>query len=410
MAKHRDNVIYINGRFLTHSTTGVVRYSREVVTAIDRFLERGDCVPMLRDAEWNLLAPPGTECDLKLRRIRFREIGLGGGHLWEQLHLLRHSAYGRLLSPANSGPIGHPRQIVVIHDAAIFNAPAGYGRSYRMYHKLLEGLLARSARIATVSQFSRRELASCLGIPSEDILLAPDGTDHFRSVVPDPTIVDRLKLEAGKYFVTLGLSTANKNIPLAIEAYRSLNRQEIKLVVVGESSRASGAQNLKAYGGVILAGRVTDKEVAGLLRSATALLFPSRYEGFGIPSLEAMLQGCPVIASTAPAIMEVCGDAALHFHPDDAMTLRDLMQRVLDNPEVAGEMRIKGRCRPDIYQWDATAAALIRGLQDMESAAASSRVAVARHIYQTCLPGQGPRAAPRRSSSAEQCGSAGCGR
>jgi glycosyltransferase involved in cell wall biosynthesis len=383
MAKHRDNVIYINGRFLTHSATGVERYSREVVAAIDRLLERGDCAAMLRDAEWNLLAPPGTECDLKLRRIRFREIGMGGGHLWEQLHLLRHSASGRLLSPANSGPIGHPRQIVVIHDAAIYNAPAGYARSYRTYHKLLDRILARSARIATVSQFSRRELAGCLGIPSEDILLAPNGTDHFRSVVPDPTIVDRLKLEAGKYFVTLGLSTANKNIPLAIEAYRSLNRQEIKLVVVGkESSRTSGAQNLKVYGGVILAGRVTDEEVAGLLRSAIALLFPSRYEGFGIPSLEAMLQGCPVIASTAPAIMEVCGDAALHFHPDDAMTLRDLMQRVLDNPEVAGEMRRKGHCRPDIYQWDATAAALTRALQDMESAAARSMVAVARHIYQ----------------------------
>jgi len=383
MAKPRDNMIYIKGRFLTHSATGVERYSREVVAAIDRLLEQGDCVPMLRDAEWNLLAPPGTECDLKLRRIRFREIGVGGGHLWEQLYLLRHSASGRLLSPANSGPIGHPRQIVVIHDAAIYNAPTGFARSYRTYHKLLDHILARSARIATVSQFSRRELASCLGIPSEDILLAPNGTDHFRSVVPDPSIVDRLKLEAGKYFVTLGLSTANKNIPLAIEAYRSLNRQDINLVIVGkESSHTSGAQNLKVYGGVILAGRVTDEEVAGLLRSAIALLFPSRYEGFGIPSLEAMLQGCPVIASTAPAIMEVCGDAALHFHPDDAMTLRGLMQRVLDNPEVAGEMRTKGRCRPDIYQWDATAAALIRGLQDMESAAARSRVAVARHIYQ----------------------------
>jgi glycosyltransferase involved in cell wall biosynthesis len=392
MAKPRDNMIYINGRFLTHSATGVERYSREVVAAIDRLLEQGDCVPMLRDAEWNLLAPPGTVCDLKLRRIRFREIGVGGGHLWEQLYLLRHSASGRLLSPANSGPIGHPRQIVVIHDAAIYNAPTGYARSYRTYHKLLDHILARSARIATVSQFSRRELASCLGIPSEDILLAPNGTDHFRSVVPDPSIVDRLKLEVGKYFVTLGLSTANKNIPLAIEAYRSLNRQDINLVIVGkESSRTSGAQNLKVYGGVILAGRVTDEEVAGLLRSAIALLFPSRYEGFGIPSLEAMLQGCPVIASTAPAIMEVCGDAALHFHPDDAMKLRDLMQRVLDNPEVAGEMRTKGRCRPDIYQWDATAAALIRGLQDMEAAVARSRVAVARHVY----PNGGPSGATR---------------
>jgi glycosyltransferase involved in cell wall biosynthesis len=389
MAKHRDNSIYINGRFLTQNPTGVQRYSREVVAAIDRLVERGDCPPMLRNVAWSLLAPRGAECDLKLRRIRFHEIGSGRGHLWEQLHLSRHSSSGRLLSPAGSGPIRHPRQIVVIHDAAIYNAPAGYARSYRVSHKLIDALLARSARIATVSHFSRMELASCLGIPSEDILLAPNGTDHFRSVVPDPAIVDRLKLEAGKYFVTLGLSTANKNIPLAIEAYRLLNRRETKLVVVGKgSSRVFGTQNLKANGGVIFTGRLTDEEVTGLLRSATALLVPSRYEGFGIPSLEAMLQGCPVIASTAAGIREACGGAALHFHPDDAMTLRDLMRRVLDEPEVAAAMRAKGYARPDMYQWEATAAALMRGLQDLEWVAGSSKVTVARRIYQKGIPSQ----------------------
>jgi glycosyltransferase involved in cell wall biosynthesis len=387
MVKSKDNSIFINGRFLTQNTTGVQRYSREVVAAIDRLLERGDCLPMLREVEWSLLAPRGAECDLKLRRIRFREIGPGGGHLWEQLQLARHSASGRLLSPAGSGPIRHPRQIVVIHDAGIYNAPAGYARSYRVAHKLMDALLARSARIATVSHFSRMELASCLGIPSEEILLAPNGTDHFKSVGPDPAIVDRLKLQTGKYFVTLGLSTANKNIPLAIEAYRLLDRQDTKLVVVGQgSSRVFGRQNLEASEGVMFTGRLTDEEVTGLLRSATALLFPSRYEGFGIPSLEAMLQGCPVIASTAAGIREVCGGAALHFHPDDAMTLRDLMRRVLDEPEVAAEMRAKGRSRPDVYRWDTAAAALMQGLQDLKWVAGRSKITVARRIYPRNIP------------------------
>jgi glycosyltransferase involved in cell wall biosynthesis len=387
MATHKDNSIYINGRFLTQNPTGVQRYSREVVAAIDRFLERGDCLPMLRDLEWSLLTPRGVECDLKLKRIRLREIGSGGGHLWEQLHLSRHSASGRLLSPANSGPVRHPRQIVVIHDAAIYSAPAGFARSYRVAHKVLDALLARTAKIATVSHFSRTELARFLGIPSEEILLAPNGTDHFKSVVPEPAILDRLKLQTGKYFVTLGLSTANKNVPLAIEAYRLLDRQETRLVVVGEgSSRVLGRQHLEANGGVIFTGRLTDEEVTGLLRSATALLFPSRYEGFGLPSLEAMHQGCPVIASTAGAIREVCGDAALHFHPDNAMALRDLMRRVLDEPEVAAVMRAKGHGRPDLYQWDATAAALISGLQDLEWNAERSRIAVARRIYPRDIP------------------------
>jgi glycosyltransferase involved in cell wall biosynthesis len=387
MTEQNRRAIFINGRFLTQNPTGVQRYSREVVAAIDRLLERGDCPPMLRDAEWSLLAPRGAYCDLALKRIRFLQIGSGSGHLWEQLHLSRYSASGRLLSPANSGPIGHPRQIVVIHDAAIHNAPAGFARSYRVAHKLMDALLARSARIATVSHFSRVELAGCLGIPFEEILLAPNGTDHLKSVVPDPAIVDRLQLHTGKYFVTLGLSTANKNIPLAIEAYRLLNRQDTKLVVVGkESSRVFGRQNLEANGGVILTGRLTDEEVTGLLRSATALLFPSRYEGFGIPSLEAMLQGCPVIASTAAGIREVCGGAALHFHPDDAMTLRDLMRRVLDEPEVAAAMRAKGHSRPDMYRWDTTAAALMRGLQDLKWVAGRSKITVARRIYPRDIP------------------------
>lgn len=367
MAKSTGSAIYINGRFLTQNRTGVQRYSREVVTAIDRLLQQQDCPQVLRDTEWVLLAPPGAECDVPLDRIEFRKIGKGDGHPWEQTHLAKHSWSGRLLSPASSGPIWHPRQIVVLHDAGIYNAPAGYSRKYRIVHRVLDRLLARRAQIATVSYFSQTELGRCLRIPDKDILLAPNGTDHLRTVLPDAAVVDRLGLEAGKYFVTLGLSTANKNIPLAIEAFRLLGRPDTRLVVIGKgSSRVFGSQNLESNPGVIFTGRLTDEEVTGLLRSAAALLFPSRYEGFGIPSLEAMLQGCPVIASTAPGIMEVCGDAALHFHPDNSGMLQDLMRRVLDNPDVAATMRARGHCRPDMYRWDATAAVFIEALERLD--------------------------------------------
>jgi glycosyltransferase involved in cell wall biosynthesis len=221
--------------------------------------------------------------------------------------------------------------------------------------------------IATVSHFSQNELGHCLGISAKDILLAPNGTEHLKAVSPDASVVARLGLEVGKYFVTLGLSTANKNIPLAIEAFRQLGRTDTRLVVIGKGSpRVFGSQHLKSSQGVLFTGRLSDEEVTGLLRSATALLFPSRYEGFGIPSLEAMLQGCPVIASTAPGIMEVCGDAALHFHPDNAELLRDLMRRVLDNPDVAAAMRTKGIRRPDRYRWDDTAAVFLEALDNLD--------------------------------------------
>src|ERR1700679_4242796 len=99
MAQSIDSAIYINGRFLTQNRTGVQRYSREVVGAIDRLLQQDQCPQTLSDAEWVLLAPPGAECDLNLRRIVLRKVGRGDGHLWEQTYLARHSRLGSLLSP-----------------------------------------------------------------------------------------------------------------------------------------------------------------------------------------------------------------------------------------------------------------------------------------------------------------------
>ena len=366
MGKSSDNTIYINGRFLAQNRTGVQRYSREVVTAIDNLLQQKQCPSALRNSEWRLVAPRGAGCDLSLRQIRFCEVGRGRGHLWEQAHLGWHTRSGRLLSLANSGPVGHPRQIVVIHDAAIYNAPAGYAKTYRACHKVMDHLLAGSARIATVSRFSQRELAKSLRIPLDNILLAPNGADHFRAIQPDPAIFSRLQLEAGKYFVALGLSSANKNISVAIEAFTRLRRPEIKLVVIGEASgRVAGAPHFKPAAGVILAGRLNDQEVAALLRSAAALVFPSRYEGFGIPPLEAMAQGCPVLASTADAVMEVCGGAALHFHPNDVSALTRLMGKVLDEPQSVAVSRKMGHYRSSQFCWATAASSLMHALQDM---------------------------------------------
>ena len=379
--------IYINGRFLGQNRTGVQRYSRQVVAAMDRLLDHDQCPPLLRDAEWKLLAPPGTECDLNLRRIQFCEIGSGSGHLWEQIYLARHARSGRLLSPAGSGPLGHRRHVVVIHDAAIYNAPAGYARSYRICHKIIDQVLVRTAKIATVSRFSRSELASCLHIQEEKILLAPNGTDHFQAVFADAAIVERLKLTPGKYFLTLGLSTANKNISLAIEAHARLNRPDIKLVVVGKGSeRVRKTPNFQANPRVVFTGRLTDEEVTGLLRSAAALVFPSRYEGFGIPLLEAMAQGCPVIASTAGAVLEVCGDAALHFDPDNVYGLTDLMSRLIADKDIAATLRKRGLARPQKYQWRTAAAALMRGLQDVESDVEPEEAMAVSRDYENVFP------------------------
>jgi glycosyltransferase involved in cell wall biosynthesis len=368
MAEQNCRSVYINGRFLGQNHTGVQRYSREVVVAIDRLLEREDSPYFAGKTRWHLLAPPGTECDLDLRKLQFSTVGTRTGHLWEQLELPKYASSGVLLSPANSGPVRHRRQIVVIHDAAIYRVPAGFTWKYRVWHKVLDRLLARRARIATISEFSRGELTGTLAIPASDIIVAPNGTDHLKSVVPDHGVMERFNLTQGKYFITLGTSSVNKNIGLAVKAFDLLGRSDTKLVVVGKASaRIAAEQKFTSTRGIIQAGRLSDEQVLGLFGAATALLFPSRYEGFGLPPLEAMASGCPVLASTAAGVLEICGRAALHFPPDDAAKLAELMSRVLDQPEVAGELRERGLARPGRYLWESAATALVAGLQGLQT-------------------------------------------
>jgi glycosyltransferase involved in cell wall biosynthesis len=379
--------IYINGRFLGRDRTGVERYSREVVAALDRLLDQEETQGLFARYQVKLLAPPGTECDLDLRQIHFACVGKFKGHLWEQVDLPRYAASGLLLSLANSAPIRHRKQVTVLHDAAIYRYPAGYTWQYRLFHKLLDSFLVRSAQIATVSEFSRAELAQVLSIPEEAVILAPNGTDHLQSVPQDHQIVDRLNLTPGKYFVTLGLSSTNKNIGMALKAFELLGRADTQLVVIGKAqARIAGTQELQASKNVILAGRLEDQEVRGLLAYAAALLFPSRYEGFGLPPLEAMSVGCPVLASTAGAVMEACGGAALHFHPDNAALLSDLMSRVIGEPELSRELRSRGLARLTHYHWDSTAETLLCALQKMTGGREGNKAASRRYASKTGLP------------------------
>ena len=209
------------------------------------------------------------------------------------------------------------------------------------------------SKLATVSQFSARELAEVLKLPRDQILVAPNGADHLKNA-RDHGIVDRLQLGGAAYFMTLGNFNANKNVAVAIRALNRLENPAVKLVAVG-NTRADifGGDGLPARTtNVVLPGRLNDAEVAGLMSGATALIFPSIYEGFGIPPLEAMSNSCPVLASTAEAVMEVCGDAADYFNPHDDGKLAHLMSQLLAEEPAARKDRIRrGHSRVERYRW-----------------------------------------------------------
>ncbi len=330
----QPRAIFINGRFLTQRLSGVQRFARELVIALDARLRSFDNDGIRR--QWVLLVPPGVKDDLGLRNIELRRVGWRGGHLWDQTWFFYAARNGISVSLANSGPVLHPRSLNIIHDAIAFRMPENLSRSFRVLHQSLGRLLALRSRIGTVSEFSRRELASALGIDASKVFVISNGCEHIGRVEPDESVRDRLGLGAKPYFLFVGSLAPNKNLARAIEAFASLTEGEHRLVIVGApNARIFGASAQTSCSRVIFAGYLKDSEIAALYRHATALLFPSVYEGFGIPPLEAMAQGCPVLASDIPPVREVCGDAATYFDP-------------LDVPSIAGALALAAGAAPAV--------------------------------------------------------------
>ncbi len=323
--------VFLNGRFLTQKLSGVQRFGREMVRALDDLLSADP--PRSR---WSLVAPEGTVCDLPLRTISFRTAGPLRGHLWEQVTLARVAREGVLVNTGNSAPVLHERKIVVLHDAAVFRTPENFGAVYGLLHRMFGRLLVRRTRIGTVSAFSRDELARALPIDRDKVFVVPNGWEHIARVIPDDRIVERLGLAGTRFFVILGNAAPNKNVGRAIEAFDRLAAPDARLVLVG----ASGAGVFRpcdagaSSGGVVVAGRLSDAEVAGLLRQAVGLVFPSLYEGFGIPPLEAMAHRCPVVASDIPAVREVCREAAAYFDPVCGRSITAALEAALRRPRV----------------------------------------------------------------------------
>ncbi len=307
--------------------------------------------------------PPGAEVGLPLNAIASETVGQGSGHWWEQRDLARAAAGMRLLNLGNSGPVLHRDKLVVIHDAAVFRTPGNFGRRYRAAHQVLGHAVARTGRIGTVSEFSRQELAAVLGLREEAILLVRNGCDHFVGRARDDAVLSELGIEPHRYFLFVGNPALNKNLGVLLAAFAQLGRPEAKLVVAGSLDRSVfGGAGAEPARSMILAGRRSDAQIAALYAHAAAHVFPSLYEGFGIPPLEAMASGCPVIASDIPVLREVCGDAASYFPPRDPAALAALMRRYWDTQQRSVAQQAAAAARVARFSWDDSARALIEAV------------------------------------------------
>lgn len=339
--------LYINGRFVTQSLSGVQRFATELSRALLALEGAGArmVVPVAGAQLW-----PGA-----------RETGRLHGQAWEQWELPRQARDGVLLNLGNTAPLLAHRQVLVIHDAGVYSTPEAYSWKFRSWYKTIQAaVIRRGVPIVTVSEFSRTEIIRHLPVQVGQVNTMPEGADHVQRIVPDPATLDQFGLERGRYVLAVGNLAAHKNLPaLALLAER-LCFQGMRLVVAGNvlggAFSAAGAQQLPAAAYYI--GRVTDSQLKALYEAACCFVFPSRYEGFGLPAVEAMASGCPVVAADIPALHETCGEAALYCDPAWPDDIAAQVLLVCNDTALQSRLRAAGRQRVASMTWQRAALAL----------------------------------------------------
>lgn len=340
----------INGRFLTQPLSGVQRYGQEIVQSLDALIAEGH--PLARDLSVELLTPPGAVRPLPLTAIAVRGAGKTGGHSWEQL-VLPVAPRGGLLSLANTGPVGARRHIVCIHDVNTRLYPASYAPQFRALYRVLLPALGRSAaRVATVSHFSADQLAAFGIARKRKMAVIPNGHEHALSWRGRHTIKTERAGGLGTILV-IGSPAPHKNVRMLLAMAEQLAAEGLRLAIVGAADARvfnQGEERPQAPN-VLWLGALTDDEIAALLGDCLCLAFPSFTEGFGLPALEAMARGCPVVSTDRASLPEVCGTAALYASPEDPAAWLAHFKRLKEEDGLRAALIEMGHAQAKRFRW-----------------------------------------------------------
>jgi glycosyltransferase involved in cell wall biosynthesis len=321
---HKDNgccKIVINGRFLGMKMTGVQRYAYEIVGALDKLAKQN---------QFEIAIPFDVKPNIILKNINIVRIGKLKNRFWEHfslpLYVIRKNA--TLLNLCNIAPLLKPG-IATIHDMKIFAHPEFFSKKFVLWYKFIfRNTIRRSNHILTVSEFSKKEIMRYYKINQKKIDVVPNAWQHIENTPYDANTITKNDLLKKQYFFSLSSLDPNKNFKWISNI--ALKNPTQKFVIAGgmnanvfsQKNGFSTPENLRFL------GYVNDGEAKALMQNCKAFLFPSFYEGFGIPPLEAMSCGCPVVVSDIPVMHEIFGDSVHYINPNNSdVDLEEVLKR-----------------------------------------------------------------------------------
>ena len=336
MTRDTASQVVINGRFLARRVTGVERYGRELLRQIGDHAR----VEATRKQGWR-------------------------GHAWEQFvlptKLDRHSI---LWSPANTGPLMIRDQALTIHDLSPLEHPDWFRLGFTTWYRLFLPILARRVRIVfTPSEYVKQKIVRRFGI--KNVIVTPNGVDHSR-FHPGAK-----QLKSGLpecYILFVGSLEPRKNLNLLLRVWNEIKDdfKEIGLIFAGDRGSVFRPVHVShETGRVCFLGYVDDEALAGLYANARLFVLPSQDEGFGLPALEAMASGAPVIVSDGGALPEVVGDAGMMFYLSNPDGLGHALRECLSDEGLCHELKEKGLARAGEFSWQATAGLVWKHLHEI---------------------------------------------
>ncbi len=364
--------------FKAHAQRGIGRYAKNLLTALLELVDPA-AVTFLVQAN---LPEPELPAAIPRRRLPFLPGVFPVGKKLISYHLLaplwlrpgwRGGRVTHFLCHLDAPSRPGPNTVLTVHDLIAQKMEALYrgrrsGARFGLERWLETRCLFAAAGLIAVSECTRRDLAELYGLAPEAIRVIPEAADPGLRPLEDPAaraaVLSRLGLEPGRFFLYLGGIDQRKGLGVLLEALAALAAQgrPESLALVGRIDNdrqypelRRQIQRLGLAGRVRELGFVPDADLPALFGECAAFVFPSLYEGFGLPPLEAMACGAPVVAIKASAVPEVVGEAGILVEPGDAAALAQALKALATIPELAAELRGKGRLQSSRFSWEGAA-------------------------------------------------------
>ncbi|WP_019587347.1 glycosyltransferase family 4 protein [Deinococcus apachensis] len=275
---------------------------------------------------------------------------------------LRRTRPALHFTPGFNPPLASPVPLVfTVHDLIHLDVPEEAGWTRRLYYdRVVRPALHHAARVLTVSEASRQRLLEWGGVPETQVVVVGNG------VGPNFTPDGDVHQPGYPYLLYVGNRKPHKNVPRLLRAFAALGLPELRLVLSGppDAETAHLALSLGVYDRVVFSGLIPEEELPAYYRGASALAFPSLYEGFGLPAAEAMACGVPVVTSTTTSLPEIVGDAAILVDPRDMDAIRDGLHRAVTDQSLRANLRSRSLRRAATFNWDRAAERVQAVLQD----------------------------------------------